>query len=147
MERRRGCLVIGLMIGELCLASLAAGQVRSVEPSDPADAVAGQLTAADPEQSAPPLEGFWPTDRLVELAVRRWCGQVAHDYRLDEDQTANLEEMMLRRWPRWMEENRRDLQPLVNEFVENRLALEPPSPERISDWAGRAAHMFGAMRE
>jgi hypothetical protein len=146
MNLHYGWLVIGLLVGELCFAPVAVGGARADGGSDRGDAAAG-LASAEPEQADPPLEGFWPTDRLIELAVRRWCGQVAYDYHLDEEQTANLEEMMLRRWPRWLEENRRSLQPLVNEFMENRLALEPPSPERVSDWAGRAARMFDSMRE
>jgi hypothetical protein len=100
--------------------------------------------AATPE---PRSEGFWPTERMIDYAVRRWCGQVSYEYDLDEEQAARLEEMMQRRWPRWMKEHRRELQPLINEFMENRLAPEPPSPEQVSKWADKALRLFSLGRD
>ena len=105
---------------------------------------------AEKPKSTPGMQdsaGFWPSPRMTEYALRRWSAQVANEYELGEEQTQALEEMMLRRWPKWMKQNRRLIQPVVNEFMENRIAPEPPSPEQISKWAGRALKAFGSARD
>ena len=136
--RTRGLLL--LLVGGLHVLSAGGGLARAQELDQPGES-AGVTEPADP-----PLDGFWPTERLTEYALHRWCGQVTDQYQLDAEQAAQLERMMFRRWPRWMKDNRSQLQPLFNEFMENRLAPQPPSAEQVSDWAGRALRMFDSGR-
>ncbi len=103
--------------------------------------------ADSPDTVQPPPEGFWPSRRMTEHTLLRWTDQIVHDYKLTDDQAARLEEMMLRRWPAWMERNRHELQPVLNEFLERRLAPEPPDSAEVRAWAERALRVFDSTKE
>jgi len=102
---------------------------------------------ADAAGQEEPLEGIWPTPRMVELWVQRTALDVADRYDLSDEQYQRLEARMMERWPRFLEENRRQLQPLVNEWFEFQMAVEPVPPERVQRWAERAAPMFDRMQQ
>lgn len=132
---------IGLLAASIVMLPLFAPVGRAQSPNE-----TDESHRERPEDTAP-LDGFWPSPRMTEFALRRWSGQIVQDYQLDRDQAQVLEEMMLRRWPAWMKKNRRLLQPVVNEFMENRIAPEPPSPERVAKWSARALDSFSSVRD
>jgi len=102
-------------------------------------------------ESQPPAEtipaGLWPTERMVEGLVRRWALEAADLYDLSEEQHQQVEARMLKRWPKFLQQNRRELQPLVNEYFEARLGLEPPPRQKVQTWASRALPMLEKVQE
>lgn len=100
------------------------------------------------EQVAPDDDtgGFWPTRALTRSMVRRWSLDIAETYNLSREQYEQLESRMLERWPAFFEENRAELQPLVNEYLELRMAVEPPTADQVSSWAARAIPALDRIR-
>lgn len=135
--------VLAMLLPVLLLAvPLAAGQVQTAEPAQ-AETRPGQATPGEPQdQQEPALEGLWPTERMIESMIRRWALEAARTYELDDEQHRQVEARMLERGTRFLRENRRELQPLVNEFFEARLAVEQPSAQQVKAWASRALPMF-----
>ncbi|MCH7813619.1 MAG: hypothetical protein IID40_06315 [Planctomycetes bacterium] len=127
---------LALLLSLTCCLSQAG---QAAQPADPA--VQGNA----PTEPAP--DGLWPSERLIELMIQRWAAEASHEYELTDTQHSQIEARMLDRWPRFMRENRSTIQPLVNEFIEARMGLEPPAQERVQDWAGRALPVFDAFRE
>jgi len=118
-----------------------------VPPSSPPAATgvtSSTASAADRRDEA--LNGIWPSKKLMALALVRMADRVANRYELDEEQTQRFRDLTVERWTRFAEEHRRPLQPLLNEFLEMRMGLEPPPPERVKDWADRAMPMFERYR-
>lgn len=105
---------------------------------------------ADPEMAAPdaipkgtaPAEGIWPTQKMIDGLLARWADETALKYELDQEQAARSRRMITARWSAFLKENRRSLQPLLNEYIEARLALAPPESERVRRWAKRALPLF-----
>lgn len=93
------------------------------------------------------LEGFWPSEKIIDLVLTRWADEAGGDNELDEQQIEQLRERMLNRWPKFLKENRSKIQPVVNEFIEMRLEMKPPDKERVQDWAERASPVFDMFRE
>jgi len=112
------------------------------QANDPPASAAAETAAETAAQDQPDCDGLWPGERMIELTVRRWAAEAASQFELTEEQHREVERSMLDRWPRFFRENRNELQPLVNEFFEARLELEPPSPERVRNWAERAMPVF-----
>jgi hypothetical protein len=54
---------------------------------------------------------------------------------------------MLERWQTFLRDNRRELQPLINEYFEARLSVEPPTREQMQAWAKRARPMADRVRK
>jgi hypothetical protein len=54
--------------------------------------------------------------------------------------------MIVDRWGKFLDENRETLRPLMNEFLELRMELEPPPKEKVQDWAKRAQPVFEQFR-
>jgi len=99
-----------------------------------------------PTDQVAPLEGMWPTENLTKLILTRWVDEIAIEYKLDDDQSTRALDGALNRWPKFLKENRSQIQPVVNEFIEMRLEMEPPSKERVQDWATRAENALGLFR-
>lgn len=93
-----------------------------------------------------PLEGFWPTERMTEMALKRWASDAADRHQLDEAQHTALKEMLLARWPKFMKENRRRLQPVINRFIESRMDPDPPELDAVQDWAKNALPIYKDAR-
>jgi hypothetical protein len=100
----------------------------------------------DNEPRTAELDGFWPSQRMTDLLVQRAAIQAGEKYSLRPDQLAKLQEGMLDRWPRWLRENRAELQPLVNEYLEARLGTEPPTAAEVSQWSERAWPLLQKFR-
>jgi len=96
---------------------------------------------------AAPAEGLWPSPRLLNLMLQRWAEEACEEYDLDGDQRAKIREATVKRFESFLTENRSQIQPLANEFIEMRMTLEPPSKERVQAWADRALPVFEKSRD
>jgi hypothetical protein len=100
-----------------------------------------------PGEPEPVLEGLWPTERMIESMIRRTALEAAQAYDLNEEQHRRIESRMLERWPKLLREHRRELQPLVNEYLEARMSPEPPTREQMQAWATRALPLAEKLQE
>ena len=114
----------------------------------------GPASGQEPEPDAAPAalsaqvqEGFWPSERLMHLLILRWADEAATEYDLDEKQRETVRERMLDHWPKYFNENRAEIQQAVNQFIEMRMELEPPSRERVQEWARRTTPVFASFRD
>ncbi len=96
----------------------------------------------DPHADPKLLDGFWPTDHMIELFVKRSIDEATETYDLRPEQAATIQQNMVTRWTDFMHENRTDIQPLMNEYASANLAQAPPTPEQVSDWAARATPVY-----
>lgn len=101
-------------------------------------------TAARPQLDA--QNGIWPTDGMIDALLARWADDTAVKYELDAEKTALLRETMTRRWSAFLAEHRAVLRPLLNDYIEARIAAKPPSPELVRDWTKRALPLFERVR-
>lgn len=117
-------------------------------PSKASDVIGAVAEHADSEAAGKDeLEGFWPTPKLRDLMLQRWAEEVSEQYGLDEDKRSTVRKATVDRWSRFLEDNRRSIQPLVNEFIEMRMDLKPPNKEQVQEWADRAMPMLDKFRE
>ena len=122
----------------LVLAGLAAAAALAQNP-------AGQ--APPPGARGVPNEGFWPTQRMMDLAIDRLTDEMAKQYSFDDDQVLNTRDLFKQRFPGWLQANRPELQTLMNQYFEAIMAGEPPSPEQVAEWAQRAMPLFQQFTE
>jgi hypothetical protein len=54
---------------------------------------------------------------------------------------------MLDRWPAFFDDNRAEMQPLVNEYLELRMGVEPPTADQVAKWAARAMPVLDRIRD
>jgi hypothetical protein len=103
-----------------------------------------QLPPMQPDPYSDPklLAGFWPTDHMIELFVKRSIEEATETYNLRPEQAEEIQQSMTKRWTEFMHENRADIQPLMNEYAEANLAPNPPTPEKVSEWAARATPVY-----
>lgn len=94
-----------------------------------------------------PTEGFWPTRLMVERAIDRITEEVAKQYEFDEEQLYRTRELWKERIPAFMNENRAEIQTLMNEFFEAQLSGEPPTAEEVADWSQRALPLFNKFAD
>ena len=132
--------IAGFVLGAAALGQPVAAQEPPAEPT-PVAAMA-PAAVSEPAKS----DGFWPSQRQMELMFVRWADEAVVKYDLDADQTRQVNEAVRERWPTFMKEHRADLQPLLNDWFEMRLELTPPTEEQVQDWAKRAQPMFEAFR-
>lgn len=107
--------------------------------------------AADSTDSPRPAQDepagrFWPSDKLVDGLLRRWAAAAGDIYDLTADQRRALEAQVLERWPKFLDENREELEPLLNEYLEARLAGGLASAEAAQAWAGRVLGQLEKLR-
>ncbi|MGB0715699.1 MAG: hypothetical protein ACPGXK_07470, partial [Phycisphaerae bacterium] len=57
-----------------------------------------------------------------------------------------VEAAVMERWDTYLSENESQIKPLINEYLELKMHLEPPPKEEIQDWASRALPVFGSLR-
>ncbi len=106
----------------------------------------------DPTKAIPhinegtPSEGLWPSPRLLGFLLVRWADAVTSSYDLGDQQRAEIRQNVLDRWQPFLAENQNALKPLINEFLEMRLDIEPPKKEAVQDWAQRMAPVFDKVR-
>jgi hypothetical protein len=93
-----------------------------------------------PAESAEP--GLWPSPKLIELMLARWAEEASHEYKLDDEQRKKSSESVVERWSTFLSENREEIQPLANEYLEMRMGLRPPDKDKVQEWARRARPVF-----
>lgn len=89
---------------------------------------------------------MWPSPTMVDLLLARWSEELGHRYGMEGGQRVELQKAVGRRWSGFLEKNRPLLEPLVIEFIEMRLGLEPPPKKRIQHWARSARPFFERLR-
>ena len=131
------------MLTKFLLAMLTAWPVQMAEGGQlhgsggpPAGEVETAKESGTPQE--PPAEGLWPSQTLVRLFVLRICEDVSNKYGLDDDQSRRYQEAEVKRWSDFASAHRAEIQPVINEFIEMRMELEPPAKERVQAWARRA---------
>ncbi len=102
---------------------------------------------ADTSTESPPLDGLWPSPRLLDLMLKRWAEEIGERYDLDEEQREWVREAVVRRWGGFLADNRSIIQPLANELLEMRMDLKPPSKKQVQEWAARAAPLFEQVED
>jgi hypothetical protein len=112
--------------------------------SEPPQTATG--VAESPAEPAP-LEGLWPSSKLLNLMLVRWAEETCADYELDDPQRAQVRGEVVEQWSGFLNENRSVIQPLANEFIEMRMTLEPPSKEQVQAWAERVLPVFEKTRD
>ena len=140
-RRPRWCMLSLLLTAILPFAPWSANAQDPPTPPVETDSVAAM------DKSPDLTEGLWPSPKLMRLMLARWAEEASLQYGLDDDQRSKVREAAVQRWSRFLDENREALKPLANEFVEMRMELEPPSGERVQDWAKRAGPAFEKVRE
>ena len=113
----------------------------------PNDPVKAEGVVAESPSAGAPQEGLWPSPKLLNLMLQRWAEEACDEYDLDGDQRAKVREATVKRFESFLTENRSQIQPLANEFIEMRMTLEPPSKERVQAWADRALPVFEKSRD
>ncbi len=86
--------------------------------------------------------GLWPSSKLTKLLLVRWADQMGYPYELEEEQQTQLRKAVVDRWAPFLAENRSRFEPVVNEFLEMRLELEPPTKQRLQAWADKTLPLF-----
>jgi len=137
--RRRACTIAAVL-------AIAAPPL-SAQSSDALDAAHVKSADAEAGPSSDELTGFWPTPKMIELLVRRQARESAQEYDLRPDQLHRLETQMLDQWRPFLKENRNRIQPLVNDYFEMRMGLEPPTSDQVADWAKRAMPVYKDIRK
>lgn len=115
------------------------------QPPDKVDAERNsmdQRVKDESTQALKPMEGFWPSSRLIQLSLIRLLDDISAKYDLDQHQQKKTRDEAARRWGKFLKENRAALQPLMKEFLEMRLERQPPSKKRIQSWAKRVVPVF-----
>jgi len=129
------------------LMALAVG-AQEPPPAEPTSANASAAVDVEsPKKDEAGAEGLWPTPKLMRVMLLRWVEEACDKYDLDPEQREGVRKEAVDRWSEFLTENRADLQPLVNDFIEMRLELEPPSAQRVKDWADRAGPVFERTRD
>lgn len=90
-------------------------------------------TATDGEQEAP--KGPWFTKAMIDAGIQRVVRDIVRDHRMDEKQAQALSEQLSRRLPEFLKRQRPVLQRLVNEYLETVIIGDPPTPEKVAEWA------------
>jgi hypothetical protein len=80
---------------------------------------------------------FFFNDRIIDLAIDRVTEGMVKHYGLDEDQLWETREVFKDRFPSWIRENRAEIIDLTNQYIEAVMDNEPPSPEKVAEWAQR----------
>jgi hypothetical protein len=131
----------------LALISPASGQAPPARGAEP-----------PPRATEIPTEGFWPTRKMMDRIIDRIVDQMVKHYELDEDQSQATRDLLKDRYPAFMNQNRAEIQTLLNQYFEALLNDQPPTAEEAAEWAqhvqplladlGDETHeVMGAMRE
>ena len=134
-------LRIAMIAAVLCGAPAATTMAQALPPTNAASQDESAAT-----ETAPSLEGLWPSPKLMNAMLGRWADMAVNEFDLDEEQAQRVHEETVRRWSEFFNENRAKIQPVANEFLELRMELTPPSKESVQDWAGRAIPVFESFR-
>lgn len=108
----------------------------------------GQNADDPPERATTiPTAGFWPTDRMMDRIIDRITDKMGKHYTFDDDQAETTRELFRANYPTFLNENRAEIQTLMNEYFEALLNKEPPSIEEVADWAQRVQPLLAEFGE
>ncbi len=117
----------------------------AVLPAQHAAAQTNNINATAQRTAAP--TGIWPTAEMINHVLARWADHTAGEYDLTPEQFEALNQQLNNRWPQFFEQQRSALQPLLNEFIETRLAPTPPDSENVKNWSMRALPVFRELQQ
>ncbi|RJP32732.1 MAG: hypothetical protein C4547_13530 [Phycisphaerales bacterium] len=83
---------------------------------------------------------------MIELMTRRWADEVRQRYGLDDRQQAAWADGMADRWTRFSRQYRERMAPIVNQFIEMRLDMKPPTADEVRAFAEKAGPAFDLFR-
>jgi len=126
----------------VCGSVVAQDSPEATVPNEPAEG-----SEQDIEEDVKPPEGLWPSPKLLKAMLTRWVEESGEKYDLDPDQRKELRGKVVEQWENFLSDNRSDIQPLVNEFIEMRMELEPPPKDHVEEWAKRAYPLFEKGRD
>lgn len=90
--------------------------------------------------------GFWPTKTMLMRALDRAVDDMSKHYSFDDDQAAHVSDVLKDRLPTWMNKNRKEIQSLMNQYLEALLDGEPPDPETVAEWAKRVQPLMSEFQ-
>lgn len=106
-----------------------------------------ERSASTPRATEIPTEGFWPTRKMMERIIDRIVDQMVKHYDLDDEQSRLTRELFKARYPEYLNENRAEIQSLLNQYFEALLNDEAPDPEEVAEWALRAQPVLAGLGE
>ena len=107
----------------------------------------------DPDEERPqradkiPTEGFWPTRKMMERMIDRITDGMADEFNFDDSQLRLTREVFKARFPEFLNENRAEIQTLLNQYFEALLDDQPPAVEDVAEWAGRVQPLMTGFGE
>jgi len=144
--KSRARLILAVSVFVLVLTGGVFAQQESEDPPVGAN-VPVEVDDEEAEETPKAPEGLWPSRKLLKSMLTRWVEDVGEDYELDEDQRTEVREAVVERWESFLTENRAEIQPLANEFMEMRMELAPPGKERVQAWTEKALPVFEKSKE
>ena len=132
-----------IALAALCTALPLAGVGQEARP---AAADVTELNRSAEAVQAEPMEGPWPSPKLMDLMLARWADGASAQFELDAGQSAEVREFTRQRWSTFLNENRARIQPLVNEYFEMHLEAKPPTKDQVRAWSERALPVFEQLR-
>ena len=105
----------------------------------------GQDQPAPPRATEIPTEGFWPTRKMMDRIIDRIVDQMADHYEFDEEQTETTRILLKERYPAYLNENRAEIQTLLNQYFEALVNDQPPTPEEVAEWATRVQPLLAGL--
>lgn len=94
-----------------------------------------------------PTEGFWPTQKMMDRVIDRITDQMAKHYEFDDNQLELTRDLFKDRFPSFLNENRAEIQTLMNQYFEALLDTEPPPVEAVAEWAQRVQPLLAEFDE
>jgi len=94
-----------------------------------------------------PTEGFWPTQKMMERMIDRITDGMADEFNFDDSQLELTREVFKARFPEFLNENRAEIQTLLNQYFEALLDDQPPAVEDVAEWAGRVQPLMTGFGE
>jgi hypothetical protein len=82
-------------------------------------------------------------EKMLDAAVLR----MGERYQMDDAQLEQTRKVFRDHVPRFLKENRQEMERLLNEFIETQAGQEAPSAEFAADWAKRAQPLLNKTRE
>ena len=126
----------------LLLVLIATGGVIAAFPQP-----ASQPAAITPPANDASPDGYWPDEAMVSGLLHRWTNAAAEAYSLSPRQREQLRTQLGERWSEFLLDHRAELQPLLREYLEVRVAGCVPPAEAARSWARRALPQFDALRQ
>lgn len=77
------------------------------------------------------------TPGIINNVINRITDEMGRHYGFDDDQVWNARDVLKSQFPDWFMNHRREIVPLMNEYVEMICDDEPPTPERVAEWVSR----------